>query len=397
MGHWVQFLGRLAMRAYRMLLTGLVVGMLGTASAGMLVVIGGALEPDNAPIYRAVVDGAGGKPICVLGTASAEPEASAASYVEDFRGYGAEAEAVAITVDNANRSTRDGAVLGQLEGCGGYFFVGGDQNRITEALLGYQGDTPALATIRGAFTRGAVIAGTSAGAAMMSRVMIGGGTSLDTLTGGADEVLLTEGLSFEDSVIFDQHFIERGRLGRLVGALMRSDLTLGAGVGEDTALIVPESGPWRVVGSGHVAILELGDGVRLERVAGVEMSLLADGDAFDPESGQFSVAGTREDIAEVGYYYDAGTILAVDVFGPGVLADLAEQLVDSPESEASGLAFGGEPTARFTSDGVRLVLAKGPDTVGYWGDVDVGEGYSIVRLGLETSPITVTVAPADAP
>lgn len=210
-------------------------------------------------------------------------------------------------------------------------------------------------------------------------------------------MLLTEGLGFEGNVIFDQHFVERGRLGRLVGALVRSDLSLGAGVGEDTALIVPDDGPWRVVGSGHVVILELGDGVDLENVSGVEVSFLADGDSFDPENKQFSIDETREDITEVGYYYEAGTIFAVDVFGPGVLADLAEQLVDSPETEASGLAFSGEPTDRFTSEGVRLALLKRPDTVGYWGDVEVGEGYSIVRLRLETSPITVTVAPADAP
>lgn len=385
------------MCVYRKLLIVLGLGISGSASAGSLVVIGGALESENAPIYESVIDGARGKSICVLGTASAEPAESAASYVKDFRGYGAEAEAVDITVDNANVSTQDAGILGQLEGCGGYFFVGGDQNRITEALLTPTGDTPAIATIRGAYKRGAVVAGTSAGAAMMSRVMIGGGTSLDTLTGGPDDVLLTEGLGFEDNAIFDQHFVERGRLGRLVGALVRSDLTLGAGVGEDTALVVSEEGSWHVVGSGHVVILELDAGVSLENVSGVNVSFLADGDAFDPVTRAFSIADTREDVLEVGYYYDPGPIFSVDVFGPGVLADLAEQLVDSPENEASGLAFGGEPTPRFTSDGLRLVLAKRPDTVGYWGDLDVGEGYSIVHLGLRTSPITVTVAPAAAP
>ncbi len=383
---------------YRILgMTGLVLALLGTASAGTLVVIGGALEPDNAPIYQAVIDGAGRRSICVLGTASSEPEASAASYVTDFEGYGAESEAVDITVDNAETSTRDGQILGQLEGCGGYFFVGGDQNRITEALLGPQGDTPALATIRGAFKRGSVVAGTSAGAAMMSRVMIGGGTSLDTLTDGPDTVLLKGGLGFEEDVIFDQHFVERGRLGRLVGALVRSDLTLGAGVGEDTALVVPQDGLWRIVGSGHVVILELPAAVDLKRIRDVKVSFLADGDGFDPETRAFSIAKTRQDIMEVGYYYDAGTIFAVDVFGPGVLADLAEALVDSPENQASGLAFGGKPTERFVSHGVRLLLTKRPDTVGYWGDLDVGEGYSVLNLGLTTKPITVSVEPAPAP
>lgn len=367
------------------------------ASAGTLVVIGGALESGNAPIFREVLGAALEGSICVLGTASSEPEASAAGAVADFRRHGGEAVAIAITVDNAARSTRNPKVVAQLETCGGYFFVGGDQSRITEALRLRGEDTPALTALRDRFGAGAVVAGTSAGAAMMSEVMITGGSSLDTLSGGKDAVTLSEGLGFADGVVFDQHFVERGRLARLVGALARSGLALGAGVGEDTALVVPEGGPWRVVGSGHVVVLGVPEETELAQLEGVEVSFIADGDTFSPETGRFVIAKTREDIEGVGYYYDAGAIFAVDVFGPGVLAAMAEELVDSPEREASGLAFGGEATASFTSDGVRLLLTKRADTVGYWGDVEVGEGYSVVRLDLSTSLITVTVAPAEVP
>lgn len=365
----------------------------GQASAGTLVVIGGALEPTNAAIYREVVRGAGEDPICVLGTASEDPEASAAGYVKDFRGYGARAQAVAITADNAARSTKDPRVVAQLGACGGYFFVGGDQSRITEAFLDGTRDTPALAVLRDRFEAGAVVAGTSAGAAMMSRTMITGGSSLDTLTNGKDAVTLAPGLGLADDVVFDQHFLERGRFGRLLGALEEAELTLGAGVGEDTALVVPEAGPWRVVGSGHVGVLEVPEPAPLARPQGVELSLLAHGDRFNPESGRFTVLKAREDVESVGYYYEAGDIFAVDAFGPGVLVDLAERLVDSPETEASALAFAGHAAPSFTSQGVRLTLRKTPRTVGYWGRLEVGEEYSVVRLRLSTSPVRVQVTP----
>lgn len=379
-------------------LVGICLGLLGQASAGTLLVIGGALGSTNEAIYLEVTKGTAG-PVCVLGTASEDPAGSAADYVADFEGYGAQAVAVDITVDNAATSTRNPENIAQLERCGSFFFVGGDQSRITEAFLGGERDTPVMAALRERFAAGATVAGTSAGAAMMSRVMITGGSSLGTLVGDDDAVTTAQGLAFTDSVIFDQHFVERGRLARLVGALSGAGLTLGAGVGEDTALVVPEAGPWRVVGNGHVVVLELPEGGTgaLERFTGVKVSFISSGDRFNPENGRFTILPARENTEEVGYYYEAGDIFAVDAFGPGVLADMAEQLVDSPETEASALAFAGEAAPSFTSPGVRLVFRKTPETAGYWGDVEVGEGYSALRLTLSSSPVTVQVTPDAGP
>ncbi len=360
------------------------------AHAGTLVAIGGALDPANEVVYRAVTDNARtsdrAEPfICVLGVASEDPEGSAEGYIADFESYGAASVYVDITVENAATSTAEAGVLEQLAACNGFFFVGGDQNLITEALLPGGVATPALEVMLERYRAGAVVAGTSAGAAMMSDVMIAGGESIDTLVGGEAPVALGVGLGFVSDLIMDQHFLTRGRFGRLFGALQASGLRYGVGVDENTAVVVPEDGPWQVVGESYVAVLERHDGE-------TTISLLAQGDTFDPVSGEMAVLSEREDIAEVGPYYEAGTIFAVDVFAPNALSDLLTYLVDSPETVASGLGFSGNSRSFFTSSGVRVRLEKTEDTRGYWGRVD-GADYAVERVRVVTEPIKVYVVP----
>ena len=362
--------------------------------AGDLVVIGGALGPLDEAIYSSVVQRLNNEPVCIFGTASATPEETAQSYLQGFTRYGATPVFVDISVDNAQQSTSDSAVLEQIASCGGYFFTGGgDQRRITNALLDEGEDTPALTTLRARFEAGAVVAGTSAGAAALSGVMISGGSSVDTLLSGENTVSMGQGLGFAGGVIFDQHFFGRGRLGRLLGALAETGVPLGAGVGEGTALIVPEAGPWQVLGSGHVAILDMPDDVQGDTLNGILVSLLAGGDSFDPEARTFSVRLERNNTEEIGYYFGAGDVFAIDAFGPGVLTDLLTRLVDSPERGASGLGFVGNSAARFRADGVRVTLRKTEQTKGYWGRVSDADNYSVVRVELAVEPITVNVEP----
>ena len=324
---------------------------------------------------------------CVFGTASADPGGSAEAYVSDFGRYGARAVVVDITVDNAQTSTSDEEVLAAIRDCGGFFFTGGDQRRITEAWSG----TPALAALRERFGAGVPVAGTSAGLAVMSETMISGGESIDTLLAGPNPVTLEPGLGFVGDVILDQHSLERGRFGRLLGALAETGLRLGVGVGENTALVIPEAGPWQVVGEGHAVILELPETAEgaTDTFADVEVSLISSGDTFDPETGAFRILAGRS-AEEVGSYYDPGAIFAADIFGPDVLQGVLERLIDSPETSASGLGFLGSDEASFTSRGLRLVFSKGDETRGYWGRVD-GADYSIVRVEMRANPIEVTV------
>ena len=280
--------------------------------------------------------------------------------------------------------------MAAIRGCDGYFFTGGDQRRITEAFLKDGVDTPALTALRERFAAGAPVAGTSAGLAALSDPMISGGVSVDTLLSGPDPVTIEPGLGFTD-VLLDQHSVERGRFGRLLGALFETNAALGVGVSEDTAVVIPETGPWRVVGAGYVVVLEVPAGSTLEAPEGVAMSLVSSGDTFDPVTGTFSIFAGRS-AEEVGTYYDPGTIFAVDIFGPEVVSGVLERLIDSPETQASGLGFLGSGEPSFSADGVRLVFEKTPQTQGYWGRVD-GQDYSVVRVGVRLEPVEVSVSP----
>ena len=359
------------------------------ADAGSLVAIGGALDRDNRAIYEKIVALAGDEPlICVFGTASSRAERKAGRAVRDFRRYGAEAVAVDITEANHRRSNRDPRILAQIEGCSGFFFTGGDQSRLTGALL----DSPAHAAIRARFDAGAVVAGSSAGAAMMSEIMIGGGDSLDSLVGGYDPVETEPGLGFVGGVVIDQHFLAKGRLGRLLRVTVESGTPLGLGIDENTAVVIPETGPWEVVGESSVVVLEVPEGMEPENTApeaieAVDFSLLSNRDRYDPKSRAFIVYAGRENTAEAGPYYGEGMIATSDIFAPGALYDLVTTLVDSPEDRAIGFAFHIGSDGSFSSDGVRLRFEKGRGTAGYWGERTGGAGYTAIRVKLSVEPI----------
>ncbi len=266
------------------------------ADPGALVIVGGALAPDNEAIYRAILDRRlSGKPICVLPTASGQPRRSMTSYVKDFRRYGGAgaAEGVAITTLKSHR-TAEPKTVKRLEGCGGVFFTGGDQSRIADVLRPGGEPSPADTAIRQLRARGGVVAGTSAGAAMMSDPMIGGGSSSEAFEHGVTPqgdslgVWVRDGMGFLPPALVDQHCLARGRLGRLLVATAEDGMRrFGICVDEDTALVV-DGGQARVVGASSVAVLDLegtsrtaGRGFRDGR-----LWLLGDGDRIDLGSGR---------------------------------------------------------------------------------------------------------------
>ncbi len=275
-----------------------------TADPGPLVIIGGALDPGNEAVYRAILNRRlAGKPICVLPVASGQPKRAMASYVEAFRGYGGPAAAagVAITAKRAGRAA-DPKIVASLASCGGVFFAGGDQSRIVDVLR--PGGEPSAAdqAIRELWMRGGVVAGTSAGAAMMSNPRIGGGSSNEAFTHGVTEsedalgVWVRGAMGFLPSALIDQHCLERGRLGRLIVAVAeRSERRLGLCIDEDTALVV-EGGQAFVLGASAVAVLDLETASRSGAGRGFRdgrLWLLGDGDRFDLESGRATPDGDK--------------------------------------------------------------------------------------------------------
>ena len=262
----------------------------GPRSLGRLVIVGGGLDENNADVYEAIVAGREGDgPLCVLPTASGVPESSMASAVSALGRFAGEGgvTGVLLTVENAERAA-DPALVAELERCAGYFFTGGDQSRVVDTFLPAGDTTPAFRTLYRRWTEGAVVSGSSAGAAMMSGTMIASGSSAAAVEHGAvrsevDGVWIRRGMGFFERAILDQHFLARGRIGRLlVATLVTDSLPVGLGIDENTALVVDGDAALVVGASGVVVVDAREAAAEGERFAsGIRVSLAGVGDRVD--------------------------------------------------------------------------------------------------------------------
>lgn len=216
--------------------------------SGHLILIGGGEKPVAA--MRKFVELAGGPtaPIVAIPTASADPE-TPPYYLELFRTeYGCSNVEVLDIKSREDASRADYA--GLVAKARGIFFSGGDQSRITQAIL----DTPVGEAIADAFARGAVVGGTSAGMACQSALMITGVGDFTLIR--ANNVELVRGLGLIRGAIVDQHSIARKRLNRLISVILEHPDLLGVGVDEDTAVWVRPGGTFEVMGAGSVLVLD---------------------------------------------------------------------------------------------------------------------------------------------
>ncbi len=259
---------------------------------GTLFVVGGGPQP--AALVDEFVRLAGGRgtaKIAVLAMASSAGLAGGEEKAAGLRALGA--QAVNIWVDRAQASTDSTARL--LDGMTGIWFGGGDQVRLADVLRG----TPTLRAIRARFAAGAVVGGTSAGAAVLSSPMITGderwpggdrrpADSTDHwLTIDRGDVLTAEGFGFITEAIVDQHFVRRKRHNRLISLVLESPQRLGVGIDESTALVIGPDGIWRVMGASVVVIYDARRAsitpasARLG-ASGITMHVLPAGSSFDP-------------------------------------------------------------------------------------------------------------------
>ncbi|MDQ3906828.1 MAG: cyanophycinase [Acidobacteriota bacterium] len=172
-----------------------------------------------------------------------------------------------------------------IERATGVFFTGGSQLRITRLL----GGTLLDRVLHRRHAAGLVLAGTSAGAAMMPCVMIAGGVEpVTSLRAGAVE--LAPGMEFLSGVIIDQHFEERGRLRRLLAAVAQHPHDLGVGIDENTAVVV-RGGRLRVIGAGAATVVDACEMSHTNLASAERNALLA-------------VSGVRIHVLPAGYGFD---------------------------------------------------------------------------------------------
>lgn len=217
--------------------------------AGTLVIVGGGEDrTGERAVLSRVAELAGGADarLVVLGTATTVPDDVAATYDKAFGDLVGEVRFLAVA---SREEANDPATVEAIDGATGVFFTGGDQSRIAAVFGGSAADT----ALHAAWERGIVVAGTSAGAAMMSTTMIlGGGEQVPSTS-----VRTGPGLGFVAGLVVDMHFAERGRIARLLSLVAMFPHELGLGIDEDTAVVVQGS-RFEVIGAGTVTVVDAG-------------------------------------------------------------------------------------------------------------------------------------------
>jgi cyanophycinase len=252
---------------------------------GRLVAIGGGeIREGDAPLLKEFIKLAKGPRarVVVMTAATDGPAAAAAEYRAAFKRLGVD-DVQAVDV-SSRADTLAPESLEAVEKATGLFFTGGDQLHITSLL----GGTGMQALIQRRYERGLVVAGTSAGAAMMSNSMVLGGAPEESPKVGAVEI--GPGMDLIIGAVIDTHFSQRGRFGRLLTAVAHYPQDLGLGIDEKTAMIVHRN-EFEVAGEGAVTVIdggamtytslpyaEKGDGLSLY---GVRVHVLSAGARFD--------------------------------------------------------------------------------------------------------------------
>jgi cyanophycinase len=269
---------------------------------GKLIIIGGAVDtgsftesqfglPQNMNFFehgilkRIITESVNGvnSRVEVMTTASLIPERVGEEYIKAF------GQLDVHNVGVLNISNREEAnsptYVERIQAADAIIFTGGDQLRLSSIF----GGTAIHRTLSQKYLNtDFVIAGTSAGAAASSKNMIYQGSSKDALLKG--EVKITGGLGFIDDVIVDTHFVQRGRIGRLLYAVASNPGLLGIGLGEDTGLYI-YGNTMEAIGSGMVILVD-GKVMADTNLTDVEMGqpvsinnmivhVMCDGDVYD--------------------------------------------------------------------------------------------------------------------
>lgn len=220
---------------------------------GSLYIIGGGKRPPEMVNQLINLSGiTNGKYIIVLPMASSEPDSAAFWAMKQFQDLGVSN----ITYYNIIKDEELSAEkLDSLENAGMIYISGGDQSLFMNIVK----STPVEQAIKNAYKKGAIIAGTSAGAAVMSKKMITGKQVKQPLMNGyrtiqPGNIELSEGLGLVSSAIIDQHFIWRERMNRLISVAIENPNELAIGIDESTAILVKGDSA-KVYGTSQVVVL----------------------------------------------------------------------------------------------------------------------------------------------
>jgi cyanophycinase len=254
---------------------------------GHLFIIGGGERP-AAMIKKfiALAEGFRSGKIIILPMASSVPEEVGPEQTVQLKNYGANNVEFHIL---SREEALDPESAKLFEDIGGVFFSGGVQSRLADVLL----DTPVHRMLVALYEAGGVIGGTSAGAAVMSEIMITGDEKRKTEEGHAfetieaDNIVTARGFGFIKTAIIDQHFVRRKRHNRLISLVAENPDILGVGIDESTAIVVNPDDTFDVIGERSVIVYDFsGAEIKIFPASGISahdarMHILKQGDTFD--------------------------------------------------------------------------------------------------------------------
>jgi cyanophycinase len=252
---------------------------------GKLIIIGGREDRKEAKeILSVVADAVGSGKLCIVTVASEDGDHMWEIYRKIFKELGVK---ILSHLDVIHRTESiDEKAYNAVKDADAIFFTGGDQLKITSEL----GGTIVQDRITEIYQTGGIIAGTSAGASVMGETMMVSGASDASFRIGSG-VVMSPGLGFATNMIIDQHFAERGRIGRLIGAVAHNPKYLGIGIDENTAIILQDRIHFEVIGSGAVYILDAheANGCNVSEaeydsvlsIFNVRLSVLTNGNCYD--------------------------------------------------------------------------------------------------------------------
>ena len=221
-----------------------------TRPKGTLIIVGGKEDKvGDKLILKMLADRIGSGKLVVATVASSLPAEQWEEYQRLFRALGIR-HLHQLDVGSREEAKKE-AKLRILHDAAGVFFTGGDQLKLTSLL----GDSPIYERVKEIYETGGIIAGTSAGASVVCETMLvsGGGDSSHRI---GSSLAMAPGFGLIGGVIIDQHFAQRGRIGRLIGAVAQNPRMLGIGIDEDTAIVCDPGNCFEVVGKGAVYVVD---------------------------------------------------------------------------------------------------------------------------------------------
>lgn len=380
-----------------------------SAGLGPVVPLGGSVRFDNPVVWKRLVELAGGPGarFAVMSMAAGRPERAASLAQQALQRAGARADWVAVApvlkdLDLA-AAVREPKWVQMVLACQAVFFTGGAQARIVDTLRPGGQDSPLLQAVHALQARGGLVAGTSAGAAVMSRTMFRDAPFVTSVLKGILRrgVEYAPGLAFgPDGLFIDQHFLKRGRVGRMIPLMLSTGDRLGLGVDEDSAALIHDNEVEVLAGRGallvelHAAVQGIENGAL--SLQGARLSLMEPGDRFNLETGHLQPSEAKlvapvtfrapnfDPTFEFDRYF-------MDILGDYAIVDAMTQLVDGPKQQVRGLAY--TPLLR-PGDGRRdlgfeFILTRDEHTRA-WAPVGTGgDPYTIERVRLDIRPVRV--------